>query len=102
MNLAITKLDKTYQDFSTDEKNLILNHHEHPGGGGFIKGLNEKNIPPLSTVFNLSYEFGRRVLLSPNVHEIDCNKILMQMGPGYSKGNFEEAAKALRNVLNEK
>ena len=48
MNLAITQLDKNYPDFSTDEKNLILNH-EHPGGGGFIKGL-MKNIPPLSTV----------------------------------------------------
>ena len=99
MDGAILKLDSTYSDFSTDEKNIILNHHERPGGSGFSKGLNEFKIPPLSGVFNLAYDYSKRILLSKSVDDIDGKKILNDMGDGFSKGCFEEPFRALKRVL---
>jgi hypothetical protein len=99
MEGAILKLDSTYSDLSTDEKNIILNHHERPGGKGFSKALDEFKIPPLSGVFNLAYDYSRRILLSKSIDDIDGKKILNDMGEGFSIGCFEEPFRALKRVL---
>lgn len=98
--IAAHHLEKT-QSLLLDETIIIRQHHEKPDGSGFPKGLNAKNIPPMSCAFILCYDFVQILVEScSNVNEIDCERIFEQLGDDYRIGNFEKPYYALRKALN--
>lgn len=97
---AVEALERS-TSFLTDESTIILQHHEKPDGKGFPRGLNKKQIAPLTCAFILVYDFTQKLISSVNdAKDIDSQKLLDELGPEYSQSNFEEPYNALKATLN--
>lgn len=97
---GVEALEKS-TNFLTDEATIILQHHEKPDGTGFPKGLNKKQIPPLSCAFILVYDFTQKLISSVNdAKDINTKSLLDELGPEYSQASFEKPYNALKAALN--
>lgn len=86
---ASVKLLDEAEDFSSDCRNIILEHHELPEGKGFPRKLNQTKISPLSCIMIISQHYARTVLLEGHSAEV-IDKIKIEISKDFNKGNFKK------------
>lgn len=77
---------------------IIAEHHEHPNGDGFPKGLNSSSLTTISCVMILATSFTSRLASTQRSKE-NYWEIYLQMKRIYNTGNFKEPLKALEKAL---
>lgn len=79
-------------------EDIILEHHERPGGNGFPRKKTSFTITPLTCVFIIAEEFWYRI----NRTELNKNSaqdVLAEMRKIYCEGNFKKPFIALDSVV---
>ncbi len=82
-------------------ENIILEHHERPGGVGFPRKLTSFNITPLTCVFIIAEEFWYRINRT-NLGRKSAEVILDEMRSTYFEGNFKKPFIAIETVIRER
>lgn len=77
---------------------IILEHHEHPTGEGFPRGINVNSITQISSIFILTTHFTSRLAKSQD-GILAKKDILAGMKKIFKSGNFKEPMQALIESL---
>lgn len=77
---------------------ILSEHHEHPSGDGFPKGLNSSGLTTISCIFILASNFASR-LAQTSSSQSAYKEILGSMKRIYSTGNFKDPLKALEKAF---
>lgn len=91
--LKAAQLSTFFSGFS-DVDFILSEHHEHPSGDGFPKGLNSSGLTTISCIFILASNFVARIGMS-NKTAGSYKEILGGMKRIYCTGNFKDPLKAL-------
>jgi response regulator RpfG family c-di-GMP phosphodiesterase len=91
--LAATAVN-AIKDFQADVDTILAQHHERPLGKGFPKGLNSKQIAPLSCLFIIAEEFVERLFVIGFDPE-KVTAILDSLEEEFNQGNFQKPLAAL-------
>ncbi len=77
---------------------ILAEHHEHPNGEGFPKGLNSSSLTTISCIMILAASFTSRLAIMPKSPQVYI-EIYKQMFRVYNAGNFKLPLKALEKSL---
>jgi hypothetical protein len=79
-----------------DVDTIIAQHHEKPDGTGFPRGLNHKNIIPLSCVFIVAHDLLSWMLKKGE--RFDIAEFIEARKELYAAGNFRKVLARLENI----
>lgn len=85
---SVTLMDEV-ESFSSDCRNIIMEHHELPESRGFPRGINQMKISPLSCIMIISNQYARKILLNGNSKE-SIESVKKEISEKFSKGNFRK------------
>ncbi len=91
------EIARLFNGFS-DVDFIILEHHEHPTGEGFPRGINVNSITQISSIFILTTHFTSRLAKSQD-GILAKKEILAGMKKIFKSGNFKEPMQALIESL---
>ena len=75
--------------FSSDCRNIIMEHHELPDSKGFPRGINQIKINPLSCIMIISNQYARKILLEGSSKE-SIDRVKEDIKENFNKGNFRK------------
>ncbi len=84
---SVKLLDQVEQ-FSSDIKNIILEHHELPNGDGYPRKLGATKITPLSAIMIISQYFGNGILIDGKTPS-NMQKLKAEIAENFSRANFK-------------
>ncbi len=88
----------TFFNGFSDVDFILSEHHEHPSGDGFPKGLNSSGLTTISCIFILASNFASR-LAQTSGSQVSHKEIIGSMKRIYSTGNFKDPLKALEKAF---
>jgi len=88
------------KNVSDDVRNLLINHHEKPGGDGFPRGLDSNHVTPLEALFILSVNFCH-VLIESQLNFDKVKLWLEEEEKIWSKGNYKRSYQIILKLLNQ-
>lgn len=91
------KVGNAFSGYS-DVDFIIEQHHEHPEGIGFPRGLTSFNITPMSAIFIIAVRFVHELNLQKN-EKHPIKGILIRLGVLYNIGSFKEVIKSLERAF---
>jgi|GEM_PF-590834 len=89
---SVKLLDQVEQ-FSSDIKNIILEHHELPNGDGFPRKLSATKITPLSAIMIISQYFGNGILIDGK-NPKNMQKLKAEIAENFTRANFKRPFEA--------
>ena len=80
---------KEMSNMPADVDVIVSQHHELPDGSGFPRGLSALHISPLSATFIIAHRLTEK-LYNQDVSSKHLQKMLKEMEPLFSRGNFKK------------
>ncbi len=95
--MKAAEMARKMSDVPSDVDAIIAQHHERPDGKGFPRGLTASYISPLSSVFIVAHELGKRALKVPP-GQLDIKAFMEETRTRFNTTQFKKIIGALEEL----